>query len=818
MDRHAFFKLKYIVVGTMMLLVLFVFAGCAGETTGPPGPPGQDASEAVDIATLSSEDLAALSMTGEVTSVTIASPPVVNFTVTDAAGYGVKGLGVASTSTPANLNYLNFAIAKLVPGADGSPDAWVSYMVTATDRPTRERVTANLVDNGDGSYTYTFAKDVATVPNVTYQPTLTHRLTIQVSGTIPGTTTSLENPVNVIYDFIPAGGTVTTKREITTTAACNECHGKIGTTTPHGGRIDTRYCVVCHTDQRRIGRTESTADAGGNLSGTSHYIVNGQALGNFVNMVHKIHMGSDLTLQGYNYANVLFNDIGYPQQKQNCRKCHKYDATNAPQGDNWKNKPSRLACGGCHDRISFASSVPTGFTAHTGGAQPDDSACVGCHYATKIEGYHLTDNATTNNPSVPTGAVNFTYEISTVTVGSGNEPVVTFRILADGSPVTFTICGATTTNATLLTGFTAGPSFLVAYASAQDGISAPADYNNRGKSAAQPASVSIVNVCNTTQGSMAGPDGSGYYTATVTGSAGAALFPAGSTLRAVALQGYFTQLSPAVARHTVSVVKAVTGDPVRREVVDSAKCANCHEWFEGHGGNRVYNTQVCVVCHNPNLSSSGRGADPVLINAHYAGPVGAPQPVPYTGTISQGAYDAAHVLVPALGNNPLVYPEATNNFKDMIHGIHGSHKRTTPYQFVRDRGTSGIYYYDWSHVLFPGILNNCETCHKPGTYDAELPAGALAATNRITTGAGETRAQINSARGTVPNDTDLMYSPSAATCVACHDSSLSKTHMTQNGGQLSVTRSTANANAGLETCVICHGADRYADVATVHSK
>ena len=35
-------------------------------------------------------------------------------------------------------------------------------------------------------------------------------------------------------------------------------------------------------------------------------------------------------------------------------------------------------------------------------------------------------------------------------------------------------------------------------------------------------------------------------------------------------------------------------------------CLECHEIFEGHGGNRVSNAQVCVMCHNPNLSSSGR--------------------------------------------------------------------------------------------------------------------------------------------------------------------------------------------------------------------
>jgi hypothetical protein len=71
-------------------------------------------------------------------------------------------------------------------------------------------------------------------------------------------------------------------------------------------------------------------------------------------------------------------------------------------------------------------------------------------------------------------------------------------------------------------------------------------------------------------------------------------------------------------------VRAVTGDRVRRVAVESGYtnsnnpitgtpigCLECHEIFEGHGGNRVSNAQVCVMCHNPNLSTSGRdhGAD-----------------------------------------------------------------------------------------------------------------------------------------------------------------------------------------------------------------
>ena len=94
----------------------------------------------------------------------------------------------------------------------------------------------------------------------------------------------------------------------------------------------------------------------------------GFATGELVSMVHKIHMGEGhnthgtvqgLKLTGWNYGGVLFNEVTYPQDARNCTKCH-----NGPQADNWKNNPSRKACGSCHDNVSWAATTPTGFAQH----------------------------------------------------------------------------------------------------------------------------------------------------------------------------------------------------------------------------------------------------------------------------------------------------------------------------------------------------------------------------------------------------------------------------------------------------------------------
>jgi OmcA/MtrC family decaheme c-type cytochrome len=215
----------------------------------------------------------------------------------------------------------------------------------------------------------------------------------------------------------------------------------------------------------------------------------------------------------------------------------------------------------------------------------------------------------------------------------------------------------------------------------------------------------------------------------------------------------------------------VPGDAVRREVVKSGHdpatgepfgCLECHETLELHGGSRVDNPQVCVMCHNPNKSSSGRTVDPANISP---------------------------AVVAALGSDPLTYPEATNNFKTMIHGIHAATDR--PYEFVRNR-VSG-FYFDWSEVTFPGDLRNCEKCHLEGTYRPEsLPADALWEVERTTTGnPAETRADIIAARSSVPNLTDTLNSPTAGACYYCHDDGPTTSHILLQGGRLGITRGAA---------------------------
>lgn len=739
------FWLKFLLSG--LLLLTLVLAGCEGDDgstgpagpAGPPGPPGAGlqanetctvchaVNRVADVADFHglNDTIGSIAVSNIVPTITVDGTGIVTAAVTfdfapkDAAGNPVViDLRTATTS----LSYIRFSLAKLVPGVAGDPDTWYDYV-------NGERVTARLVSNGGTNYTYTFSPFGATV-SALYDPTTTHRVAMQISG-LAAFGLPASNPT---FDFVPNGSLITLTRDIVRIEACNQCHDPLAF--HGGGRIDTKFCVVCHNPTLAVTPT-------------------GLAEGDLGYMVHKIHASGTFTVLD---DAISYAEVTYPQDLRNCNKCH-----TGTDGANWKSVPNQASCSSCHTAINFAT--------HQGG-QADNSACASCHTIANIEAVHATENATANNPAVPAGASNFEYVLDSVTATAAGDVTIAFHINRDGVAMDL----PATRPATL----SGGPSFLFAYAQAQDGITAPADYNNLGRAAGQPASQAIYNTAGALQLTLTGAPASYTFTKT-------AAFPAGATLRAVGLQGYFTQVGilpdgpdagtapDDLARHTKSVVKAVTGDTARRAVVKSSGCAECHEIFEGHGGNRVLTAaggvEICLLCHNPNLSTSGRGADPANINA-------ANQTL-----LTNHGYDPT---------NPLIFPEATNNFKDMIHGIHSVQKnnagaligpRTEDYDFVRDRGTSGVFYYNWSEVTYPGKINNCAKCHIGNSYRPEnIPAGALVTTNVTTNGTDPmTRTAIAASRTSVPNATDEVISKIAATCYSCHTAVSVVDHMNLNG-------------------------------------
>jgi OmcA/MtrC family decaheme c-type cytochrome len=856
-------------------------AGPAGPTgptgpTGPAGPPGPAAGSVVNVANLTAEEWAALTIVGQVTKATVASPTTVNFKLADAAGRPIVGIGNRTATSGGVTSYSNirFELAKLVVGTAGSPDEWISYLVQdnagVPTRPTTDQ-NGKLVDNGDGTYVYTFARDIpkvkdqvaaATVPStsnkadlgdLTFDASAQTRLIIQISGAHIATGgLNLEAPANVVYDFIPATGATIPpadlKKDLVDIKACNQCHQALAF--HGGGRVDVQYCTTCHTSQRAFGQARvvstnlafptvtETKSVNATTGITSYsyspntYVADGEVLGHFNVMIHKIHQGGTLVKSNYNYANVPFERLNFSMLdngQRMCTVCH--DPALATKASQAFSDPSRRACGACHDGINWATGGGTtlgGSTeGHVGRAQQDDSLCKACHQEATTRIDHRTVNLTKNNPAVTDGLVSFTYEIKDAKFAADGTGTVEFRILQQTAPsttktpVTLVAPAASVTNP--LVGFTGGPSFLLAYTVPQDGIATPADYNNVGQSQAQPKSISIANLLstnNSANGWISISTTPGYYVANFRGTYA---FPANAKMRSVGLQGYFTQVAaPAsaaapVARHAISVVKTVTGDTARRKVVDAVKCASCHEWFEGHGGNRVIGREtgssaelICVQCHVPGLATSGRRIPDT----------GANSMTTYAWTDADkfilrewGLMDSSNAFI-ATTNIALGLPVVTNNFKEMIHGIHAGRERVVPFQNARDRNTVKVL-LDFRRMNFPGILNNCEGCHITGTYST-VPSAALVSVFESRSDAyvaAPTPALAGSSLASA-NPQDTVQTPFGAACASCHDSSAARSHMQINGSRLNVNRSSVGVIS--ESCQVCHGPGASYDAAVVH--
>jgi OmcA/MtrC family decaheme c-type cytochrome len=825
----------------------------------------------VDFSLLTPAEQAQAAMTAAITSVTIPADgrPLIAIKVSERHGFGVKNLSATAVSW-------RFSLLKLTADVNASAnDTWVSYLA-ANDHSAASSETAmaaNLTDNGDGIYTYRFAKVInggADAAGTTYQADKVHRLIVLLYGAGNPFT-----PINLVKDFIPAtGADVTGQNDKVDGKACLECHttfraiaggtGELGSGEFHGGvRYDIRTCVGCHNDQRRFSSAgaviaEPTIAADGTWTDNAA-VINGEAVINLPVFIHKIHMGNKLSLTGGKYAGIPQPyETTYPQDVRNCTKCHRAPA---PLADTWKTQISRRACGGCHDDRSFAATVPTARKMHSGGPMADDKTCTVCHAAGSVARDVATNHLTVSDPNphniyadasaagngntnaafvaaakaVPPGAKVITYEVKSVSTwtdaasGSVSRPQITFKFKVDGADV---VLPDPASASEMIPGFVGSPSAYFVFAVPQDGKAAPADFN---------ASVSayIRNVWNGTGtcsnaaasttrtggGTLTGPDATGFYTLQLT----CAIIPANATMFTGGI-GYtyglgsrqnppnpdldfinhtqpFTQIDlpayPYAANKKADgvtpgyggkgglivpppdVSMVATGYTARRAIVDNARCGACHVALgvgpDFHAGQRN-DAPTCAFCHRPNQTSSGWSA----------------------------------------------------NGKDFIHAIHGAEKRSTQFTWHEESPAEGFW-----KTTYPGVLNKCEMCHLPGTYDFSAPATLAAYPNMLASTAGQgtypagsvhapyvAEAQpygvgfsYNALTGATVNadPSTLVLSPMVAACSACHDSVIAVDHMQTNGGSFYEPRAVAFAKPQQEECLLCHGPGRLASIFERHA-
>jgi OmcA/MtrC family decaheme c-type cytochrome len=114
---------------------------------------------------------------------------------------------------------------------------------------------------------------------------------------------------------------------------------------------------------------------------------------------------------------------------------------------------------------------------------------------------------------------------------------------------------------------------------------------------------------------------------------------------------------------------------------------------------------------------------------------------------------------------------------------------------------------DFEEVTYPpgDKIGQCETCHAPDTYYPVDPTRVQA----TTTSTGASIASQTDDTGITPN---------TAVCSGCHTTTQATLHMTQNGGSFSVAKpANGIVTSPLETCGVCHGPGKPADVKEAHA-
>ena len=626
-----------------------------------------------------------------------------------------------------------------------------------------------FTNNGDGTYSLRIVDGVAR-----FGGTNSRYLVVLLTGA-----NALE--IAAVGDYpapIPLAG-------LASTEACQGCHGPSGEGTGEDGRFNplnrgghysapmsADQCVVCHRPDDPATPDEDEEPNYMRLVRVVHGIHNS----------HNFPDGEFITDRGNAY------NITYPTYMNNCSVCHSDDTILPATGESALAAANAMpvtaeGCFTCHGSIASFGFPAENF--HADLVETDD--CQLCHdgsISTAPQTVAEMHNGSTTerggiiwdgvDTSVTEGA-KFVWEITGV-VDDGTNLAISWQASYDGdgvdpcnatvgvgAPVFFAdvdpVTGRSLGNLSMLRNYAQGDDFIL------------------GQSTSAPGQALNVGVSNDNT-SCAG----GIATTTIP------VDDVDAERGIVALQGKPRVVSVLDPTATMAVrAKTPTyewmigsGDaPVmaRREIVDTGECLKCHVGsLYQHGGNRVDNVGMCILCHN-----SASNEKSVRVGM---------------GVDASEAYDGK------VGE--------TFEMKTMLHRIHSSGTGDSPvYAVYRNRG---IYAFapdvslvpNWDVVstegctddeiargerlafggdpesstscqphnfhapTYPRALNNCGACHTDEF--AVLPEGAKAMA--ATTDAG----------GTVWENQldDVLQGAQTTACVTCHADSASKGHAYQN--------------------------------------
>jgi OmcA/MtrC family decaheme c-type cytochrome len=273
--------------------------------------------------------------------------------------------------------------------------------------------------------------------------------------------------------------------------------------------------------------------------------------------------GKPYQIIGFQQAVSDFSGVVFPADVRTCQFCHE---PGPAQANAWL-KPSRKACGACHDNVNF----DTGEN-HVDLPEFDDNLCASCHipqgeveFDASILGAHLIPRFSSYLPGVVFTLVRVDNGVA------GKRPTVTFTLKdKSGKPIL-------PSDMNLLNLVLAGPT---------------TDYPSSVSESARQAQGTTAGTYSWTFQNPIPANAIGTFTVGIEGYRNVTLLPNTKKQQVVRDAGVNQILN-----------FSVDGSPVqpRRTVVALANCNSCHSSLTAHGF--IRNQPVyCVLCHNPNAT------------------------------------------------------------------------------------------------------------------------------------------------------------------------------------------------------------------------
>jgi len=567
--------------------------------------------------------------------------------------------------------------------------------------------------------------------------------------------------------------------------ACENCHGQPGNGFHYGYPVKAENCTVCHN------ATTTTSAAGTVAAEYPWFYILGHSIHNSHNMPGGEYAlldkaGEPVTNRS---GEPYVYEVTFPTYMNNCSICHAGRLETVGDSEGVNDMPVTYAgCTSCHGSMAgfgFVAGVEFG-SAHL--AMVESTPCGDCHKTGGVAAGKVAVTDFHNGLTTERGGIIWDGEDTSVTEGAKFDWRIT-GVNDDGTKlaITWTVSyanvGVNPCNATVGVG---APVFdgddngniSVLYSFMQGG-----DPILGTDGPGQAASVNT----STTNTVCAG------NVATTTIEILPADRPEGATVGRIALQGKPRVVSVANASQTMQVrAKTPVFDWIlgtddqataRRGIVDTTgKCLKCHVGsLYQHGGNRVDNVDMCILCHN-SASSEQFVREAMGVDASEA----------YDGKAGQ-----------------------TFEMKTMLHAIHSTGETGTgaPIVIYRNRGI-----YAWAGDVSqlpnwntgeacvngttagtrvfgsdPAVQNSCQphTFHAP-TYPRRLYDCAACHVDDFSVLPNQSEAvattlNAGSSEDEVNQLDDVLEGASAAACMSCHQSSDSavqaqlKGHAYQNG-------------------------------------